>query len=110
MIGAFVEQYYFWAGTLVLLFETGALSAGVITGNYRKKIYIYIRLIATFTFTGLFFFFFFLCPCHIVFFPLVSHNVSDVARRHTLRFTVRDVIYLFIYIPEEAKMAKRWVK
>ena len=45
-----------------------------------------------------------------IFFPLVSHNVSDVARCHTLRFTVRDVIYLFIYIPEEAKMAKSWVK
>ena len=34
-----------------------------------------------------------------------------MARCHTLRFTVRDVIYYSIlvnYIPEEAKMAKRW--
>ena len=53
-----------------------------------------IRLIATFTFTGLF------MPLSHCIFPLVSHNVSDVARCHTLRFTVRDVIYLFIYIPE----------
>ena len=47
---------------------------------------------------------------HCIFSASFRHNVSDVARCHTLRFTVRDVIYLFIYIPEEAKMAKRWVK
>ena len=50
------------------------------------------------------------CPATALISASFRHNVSDVARCHTLRFTVRDVIYLFIYIPEEAKMAKRWVK
>ena len=37
----------------------------------------------------------------------ILQNVSDLACCHTLRFKVHNVRYLFIYTPEEAKMAKR---
>ena len=58
--------------------------------THNKKLnFVYTRLLI-FVIMGLF-----LPLSHCIFFPLVSHNVSDVVRCHTLCYMVRDIIYLF---------------